>query len=149
MPVLRSKMMAFKVGPTWDWAFWQCCWADPRVGANRAERQHFVEEPWLLRDPQVYWVPGLGTRRQIWRADQDRGQTTDTQSISVFSSRDQDQEEYDNWLTFMRRYEGKAEGGNMKQGRGTGKNTNIHNTRLLYSQWHRTSGKCQEDPDQI
>lgn len=36
-------------------------------------------------------------------------------SSSVLSSRDQDQEEAENWVTFMRRYEEKVEGRKMKQ----------------------------------
>lgn len=44
-----------------------------------------------------------------------RGEMLESQSNFVYSSRDQDQEEPENRITFMRRYEGKVEGRKMKQ----------------------------------
>lgn len=43
-----------------------------------------------------------------------RGETADNQSISGFYLGDKDQEEPENWVTFMRRQEGKTKRGRMK-----------------------------------
>ena len=42
------------------------------------------------------------------------GETADNQSISEFYSGDKDLEEPGNWVTFMRRHEGKTKRGRMK-----------------------------------
>lgn len=44
-----------------------------------------------------------------------RVETADNQSTSVFSAGDWNQEEFDNWVMFTRRYMEKAEGRKMKQ----------------------------------
>lgn len=80
-----------------------------------------------------------------------REETIDNQLVSVFSSKNRDQEEPENWVTIMRRYAGARVQGDRKEAEAEV----LGRTQLFIRHGSCTpggckaSGKYQDDPDQL